>query len=216
MAITDYSSLKQTVANYLHRDDLSSDGSGSTTTPIEDAISLFEAEANRKLRVRQQMVTQASSASTDGSFSLPTDYLAWESVTWSYSGIYKELEYVDPSYIAERYPDYPASTPEVFTIMGTTDSVGKVQLMPTSTSAVNFTYYQKITALSTDNTSNWLLSAHPDLYMAGAMTEACVYTKDYDTAAIWKGRRDTLFDEITNLDTKTRGPSYIRVPGYNP
>jgi len=209
MALSDYSSLQTSVASYMARSDL--------TSNIPDFITLFEAEANRSLRTRQMEITQ-STTPTSGTFSLPTDYVGWKTVTWSAGGLSRSLQYVHPSELPELYPDSPAANPRVFSILGTTDQIGYVQLMPTANDAVNFTYYQKITNLSTTagSTTNWLLLAHPDAYLAGAMTEACVFVKDYDTGAIWKSRRDALFDEITNLDERTRGPSAIRVPGRNP
>lgn len=210
MSFSDYSSLQNSVTAFMARTDL--------TSVIPDFITLFETEANRNLRCRQQMVTQATTPSTPnglGTFPLPSDYLEWEALIWTGNPA-RNLQYVDPSYITDRYPDSPGAIPAVFTVYGTTDSTGYVQIMPTDGGVLDFTYYQKVTPLSTSNTSNWLLAAHPDVYLAGAMTEACVYTKEYDTAAVWKGRRDTLLQEIQRLNEKTRGPAYIRVPGRNP
>ncbi len=207
MSITSYSELQSSVASWIARDDL--------TSPILDFVTLFESEANRKVRVRQMMVTQASTPSTAGQFSLPTDYLSWVNVRWNGDPIL-DLEYVHPTQFANLYSSQPAGTPRVFTIMGTTDAVGVVKVTPTSTTEISFTYYQKITALTTSNTSNWLLTAHPDAYLAGSLTEAYAYTKDYDQAAIWKTRRDDLLDQINKLDQKTRGPSGIRPLGATP
>jgi hypothetical protein len=47
------------------------------------------------------------------------------------------------------------------------------------------TYYGKITALSDSNTSNWLLSYAPDLYLYGALLEASPYLKDDERLATW-------------------------------
>jgi hypothetical protein len=206
MSITSYSELQTAVENWTARTDL--------TDLIPDWITLAESDFNRKIRVRQMMVTQTTTPSS-GQFSLPTDYLAHVNVT--YTGSFnRNLQYVHPSQFAERYPDSPSDVPRIFTVMGTTDSVGVVKIMPTDADEVDFTYYQKITALSTSNTSNWLLSAHPDVYLFGTLVEACAYTKDYDQAAIWKTRRDALIEDITKLDQKTRGPSSISVPGVTP
>ncbi len=206
MTISSYSDLQTAITNWTARSDF--------TSLYADWIMLAETDFNRKLRIRQMMVTQSTTPSS-GQFDLPTDYLSYVKVTWIGS-FRRELQYVHPSQFADRYPDAPADTPRVFTVMGTTDSVGVVKIMPTDTSAIDFTYYQKITSLSTSNTSNWLLSAHPDVYLAGALTEAYAYAKDYDQAAIWKTRRDALVEDIKALDQKTRGPSAISVPGINP
>jgi hypothetical protein len=42
------------------------------------------------------------------------------------------------------------------------------------------------------------------------------FVKDAESLALWKSRRDELFDEIERLDVKTRGQSGIRVVGPTP
>src|SRR5512139_1743668 len=174
MSITTYSQLKTAAAGWLSRGDL--------TTVIPDFITLAESEFNRKLRVRQMMVTQSSSPSTAGKFSLPTDFLTWRNVVWTGSPR-AVLDYLDPQMLEAVNPAQNANTPQFFSILGTTDGVGTVNVTPVSTTAIDFTYYQKITALSTSNTTNWLLTAHPDVYLAGALVEAYAFQKDYDQAA---------------------------------
>ena len=206
MSIVDYSSLQASVSNWMARSDL--------TATIPDFITISEAEFNRKLRVNQMMATQSTTPSA-GTFELPADYLEWVRVTWTGS-LKRSLQYVHPSYLQSQFPDTPTATPSMFTIEGSTDNLGLVRIMPIDPTAIDFTYYQKITGLSTSNTSNWLLAAHPDVYLAGAMTEASVFTKDYQTAGLWKDRRDNLLDEIKRLDQKSRAPSSIRPIGRNP
>ena len=58
MAITTYAELQTAIANWLARDDL--------TTYLPDFITLFEAAANRRLRVRQ-METTATLTPSSGS-----------------------------------------------------------------------------------------------------------------------------------------------------
>lgn len=147
-------------------------------------------------------------------FDLPADYLAWVTVRLDSDPIC-DLEYVHPTQFANLYPSQAAGVPRVFTVMGSTAG-GAVKTTPSSTTAIDFTYYQKITSLSTDNTSNWLLGAHPDVYLSGALVEGYAYTKDYDQAAVWKARRDSLIDDINKLDQKTRGPSAMRPLGPTP
>ena len=206
MSITSYSELQTSIGSWIARDDL--------TATIPDFVTLFETEANRQLRVRQMMVTQSTTPSS-GQFSLPTDYLQWVRVTWK-GASKRNLEYVHPSYLQSQYPDTPTATPSVFTVEGSTDNVGIVRIMPVDPTAVDFTYYQKITALSTSNTSNWLLAAHPDIYLAGTLVELNMFVKDYDTVSAWRSKRDALFDEIIKLDQRTRMPANIRIQGRTP
>ena len=206
MSIASYSELQTAVENWTARTDL--------TAIIPDWITITETEFNRKIRTRQMMVTQTTTPSS-GQFSLPSDYLTWKNVRWNGSPFY-DLQYVDPEQFSNLYPDAPSANPKVFTVLGTTDNVGIIKYTPVDSTTIDFTYYAKITSLSTSNTSNWLLSAHPDVYLFGTLAEANAYTKDYDQAAIWKTRRDALIEDINKLDQKTRGPAGIRPLGPTP
>jgi hypothetical protein len=201
MTIQTYSDLQSAIANWIARADLA--------TNIPDFIALFESAANRRLRLRQQE-SAVTLAPSSGVATLPADYLAWRRLTWT-GQFPRELEYVHPSYLHALYPTLPTGAPRLFTIEG-----GNLTVAPTDSTALTFDYFQKIPALSSTTTSNWLLATAPDLYLFGALAEAHGFVKDAESLALWKSRRDELFDEIERLDTKTRGPSGIRVVGPTP
>ena len=197
MPITTYGELKSAVASWLARDDLSG--------AIPDFIALFEAAANRRLRVRQ-METSVDLTPSSGSAALPADYLLWRRVTWT-GARRRELDYVHPSYLQAAF-DAASGTPRVFTIEATA-----LKIRPIDATVLEFDYFQKIPALSEGAPVNWLLAAHLDLYLFGALTEAEAFNKDADKAALWKLRRDELFDEIEKLGDKSKGFGAIRVMG---
>jgi len=201
MPIQTYSDLQTAVASWLARGDL--------TANIPDFIMLFEAVANRRLRVRQ-METVATLTPSSGAAALPADYLTWRRVTWT-GATPRELEYAHPSYLRALYPSAPSGTPRLFTIEGATLTV-----RPADNTALAFDYFQKMPALSNASPSNWLLAAWPDLYLFGALAEAHGFVKDADSLALWSARRNELFDEIDKLDAKTRAPAAIRVMGATP
>jgi hypothetical protein len=196
MALTTYAELRTAIADWLARSDL--------TSYIPDFITLFEAHANRRLRVRQ-METSTTLTPSSGSATLPSDYLAWRRVTWT-GDVRNELEYVHPSYLQAAYPDTPSGTPRIFTIEGST-----LKVRPVSTTGLEFDYYEKIDALS--GTVNWLYTAHPDAYLFGSLAEAQGFNVDFEKLALWKVRRDEVLDEIERLSNKTTGPAAIRIMG---
>jgi hypothetical protein len=102
---------------------------------------------------------------------LPADYLAWRRLTWT-GNPRQELGYVEPSWLQAAYPDLPTDSPRVFTIEG-----GNIKTMPLDPGniALELVYFQQIPALAA-NSTNWLMSQHPDLYLFGALTEAQAYT----------------------------------------
>lgn len=200
MTIATYSDLQSAVASWLARSDF--------TTQIPDFIMLFEVVANRRLRLRLQESASTLTPSS-GVATLPSDYLAWRRVTWTGSTP-RELEYVHPTYLHALYPTLASGNPRHFTIEGSSLTVA-----PTDSTALTFDYFQKIPALAS-NSTNWLLTAYPDAYLFGALTEAYAFAKDPDNMTLWGGRRDAVFDEIERLDAKTRGPAAIRVIGATP
>lgn len=201
MSITTYAELQTSIQTWLDRSDLSS--------LVPDFITLFEAAANRRLRVRQ-MLTSATLTPSSGSATLPTDYLAWRRLTWS-GDPSRQLEYVEPDYLYAAYPTTPSGTPAAFTIEGST-----LKIRPTSTTNLDFLYYQKVPVLSVSNTTNWLLTAHPDAYLAGSLAEAFAHTQNAAAAGAWLARRDVAFDEIEKLSRKTQGQSQIRTVNPTP
>jgi len=201
VSITNYTELQSAIAAWMIRSDL--------TSVIPDFIALFEATANRRLRVRQQE-TATSLTPSSGTATLPTDYLAWRRMTWN-GATARELEYVHPTYLRAMYPTAPSDIPRMWTVEGSS-----VLVRPVDDTALSFLYYAKVPALSGSATTNWLLTAHPDLYLFGSLVEAQAYVIDPEKAALWKLRRDELFDEIVRLDAKTQGPAAPRVMGATP
>ena len=203
MSIATYAELRTAVENWLDHTLFSA--------RVPEFIALFEAAANRRLRVRQQEASSALTPSS-GTVALPADYLAWRRVTWAGSPRV-ELQYVHPSYLQAAYPSSPADVPHIFTIEGST-----LKVRPVDGAALEFDYFQKIPALSSsaDSGTNWLLAAHPDLYLFGALVEAEMFGVNDERAPVWKARRDEIFDEIEKLSNKTRGAGAIRVTGVTP
>jgi hypothetical protein len=202
MPLQTYSDLTTAIGNWLQRSDL------AALTP--NFVQLFEAAANRRLRVRQQEATAALTPA-GGVVALPSDYLAWRRLTWT-GNPRQELGYVEPSWLQAAYPDLPTDSPRAFTIEG-----GNIKTMPLDPGniALELVYFQQIPALAA-NSTNWLMSQHPDLYLFGALTEAQAYTVNAETAALWKARRDELFDEIEKLSNKSRGAGAVRTMGPTP
>jgi hypothetical protein len=201
MSITTYAELQSAIGNWLDH--------SLFAARIPEFIALFEACANRRLRVRQQEATTNLTPDANGSASLPADYLALRRVTWTGSPRV-ELAYVHPSYLQAAYPSAPADVPRIFTIEGST-----LKVRPLNQTALEVNYFQKIPALATTD-PNWLLTAHPDLYLFGTLLEAEMFGANDERAPLWKARRDEIFGEVETLSNKSRGAGAIRVMGPNP
>lgn len=199
MALDTYASLQTSISTWL--------GQSLNSASYPDMIAIFEAAANRRLRVRQQEATAAITM-TSGSGSLPSDYLSWRRVKWPGS-VAIDLEYVEPSWMQNMYPTSAQGNPQFFTIEGSTISV-----RPVDDTSLTLSYFQKIAALS--GTLNWLFLAHPDLYLFGSLCEAELFGVNDERAPMWKSRRDEVFDEIERLSNKSRGGGAMRIMGATP
>jgi hypothetical protein len=201
MSLTTYAGLQASIANWTARNDL--------TATIPDLIVMFEATANRRLRVRQ-MEASTTLTTSSGSVALPTDYLEWRKVMANYTTPI-QLEYVHPTVLLAYHPQTSQGLAKMFTI-----EAGNIVVRPVDdTTTITMTFWQKVPALAT-NDPNWLLTAHPDLYLFGSLTETEGFTKDFEELAVWKARRDELFEEIIALSKKTQSPGAVRVLGPTP
>lgn len=144
-----------------------------------------------------------------GAANLPSDYLAWRRLTWRGSPV-RDLNYVEPSWFQQAYASAPTDRPLVFTVEGAV-----LRIMPLDPTPLTLLYYAKIPSLAA-NSTNWLMTEHPDLYLFGTLVEAQAYAVNADTAALWKARRDELIEEIITLSNRTRGAGQIRTMSPTP
>lgn len=174
MALTTYSELKTTIADFLNRDDL--------TSIIPTFITLAESQINRDIR-HWRMEKRATSAVDSEYVSLPTDWIETISVHLQGGGT-TPVNFASRDSIADkRAAGYDtAGRPEFYT-----HSDGALELYPTpaDTYTLELLYASKIDALSDSNTSNWLLLDSPDAYLYGALVHSAPYLQEDGRANTW-------------------------------
>jgi hypothetical protein len=194
MDLSSYSGLQEAALSVVGRE-----GDSSLTAYAPVAIALAEAKLNRNLRVAE-MEASSTGTSENGVLALPTDFVGWRRVE-AYP--YGPLEFQEPNFLASQYPTGSGAFPKFFTIQGSTLTV-----YPTYTGEIALDYYQKIPALSDGNTSNWLLSSHPDIYLFLTVSELYAFAKNYEEAVTWNQRGMTAVEEVGTFDKAKR---YSRV-----
>ena len=206
-SIVDYASLGIAVANWMARP-----GNADFTGNVGDFIAFAEARINYgsddpqfpspPLRVRQMEVpaTTATILASSNTVTLPSDYLQLRRIYQSGSPIQK-LTYVTPNQMDAALANYPSGPQEFFSLMG--NFIVAASNVNTSTPIV-FGYYQKIPALSTSNTVNWLLQVHPAMYLAGANLEGSLFVGDDDGAAKWARIFTSYIRAFQKQDLKSR------------
>lgn len=162
--ITNYSTLQSTIADYLNRADL--------TSQIQTFIQFTEADLNTRLRC-QEMIVRAEAESSNEYVQLPSDWL--EAINLHIVGGQQPLRYVtlDQADIIKKTQFYTA--PNNYSIM---DGAIEIIPAPTANITLEMIYYGKIPALSDSNTTNWLLTKAPDVYLYGALTHAAPFLMD--------------------------------------
>ena len=188
MAITTYAELQTATANWLDRTDL--------TSRIPEFIELAEANFNRVIR-QPDMVAKDDSFSIAGRYTtLPTDTLEIIRIVVDLTPVIV-LEYLTPEEISERRIVMSSTgKPYYFTTIGGATNQLEVLPSPDSTYTSSIVYYTRIAALSDGATSNWLLAAHPDIYLFGTLVAAEPYLKNDERMPMWTARLDKARNDL--------------------
>lgn len=170
----DYAGLQTSLQNWSLRTDSASVAELPTIIGFaEDTLNHGMPERSiAPLRVREMLET-ATITMTDGSGALPDDYLQYFSVR-SMASTPRPLEYATSSFTNYAYPDGASGLSNTFSITG----VSTINVFPVSASDVELVYYQKIPALSSSNTSNWLLAKLPALYLHAGLLQLGLFNRD--------------------------------------
>lgn len=214
--ITDYTSLQTAAVEYLARDQ-----DATLIARVPTFVQMFEAKMNRELFVRQ--MEQRSSALVDSTITdaefilLPSDFQSMRRVRLS-SVIGKPcLEFRSGTQMDElrfQTANVPAQ-PRYFTIFGS-----EMELLPTPDQnyTLEMVYRQNIPALA-NNSSNWLLTMAPDLYLYGTLLETAPYIKEDARIQTWgigfQSARDSL-NLLGLTSTFNAGPMTVRSSGLTP
>lgn len=213
MAIGTYTELQTAVANWLARDDL--------TSRIPEFITLAEAKFNRTLlhpRMETRSTTNVDTTDDEPEFlSLPTGFQSMRRIRLSGVTGKPRLQFVSQTQIDDyRYSiDNVVDQPVYFTIMG-----DEIELAPTPGEdyEIEMIYRTNIPALAS-NSTNWLLTFAPDLYLYGALLEAAPYTTDDARIGVWGSAMATVLEQVNahgNRQSFDSGPTTITLPGITP
>lgn len=195
MALNTYAALQASIASWLNREDL--------TAQIPDFIALAEARFNRELRVNAMLQRDYTTA-TGSYVQLPSDWLQHVSITvTSPSDTYEALTYIGAEEYYDRRNDGLTGTPRYYTIID-----DNILLLPAPTSNVTLeiVYYGQIPALSTTNTSNWLLARSPDLYLYGSLIAAEAFLQNDERLPIWSAAVDKAISDMTIESERAKRP----------
>jgi len=186
MAISTYAELKTSLANHIHRTDLTDlipdfvsyaeSVIGGDPEPIDMDVLPGIRTKNQHKRVTSTLASQY--------LDIPTDLLAIKDIQINISPI-RGLEYLSPKVMTQKYPSSPAGTPEAYTIHGDEFQFSHV---PDTSLTLEISYISRYAAFISDTDTNWLLTNHPFAYVYAAMVAASTYVDEDPTkwAALYK------------------------------
>ena len=187
MALTNYTTLKASIANWLNRSDL-------TDEIADDFIVLTEADFNSKLRVRK-MIAQSTITIDSETESIPTGFLQVRDF-YILSGSTKyPLRYMTPSQMDQVKGTSVTGIPQAYTILGDTF---RFTPKPDSSYTGYLNYYKKFDALSSTNATNFILTDHPAIYLYGSLFHAANFLGGYNPQQVqtWQQMYATALERL--------------------
>ncbi len=202
MALTTYTELKTSLADWLNRSDL--------TSVIPDFISLAESQIERQLRTRQMIVrATASFAAAQEYGTVPADFLETKSIKLDTNPVtpltFQTIDALDSlsntTYLSSGKPLY-------FSIVGE-----QIRLLPIPDTAytAELVYYAKLTKLSASVATNFILTQSPDIYLYGSLLQAAPYLQFDERIPVWSSLYAAGLEQLQIADDRgaTSGGSLL-------
>jgi hypothetical protein len=190
MALTNYTQLQTAIQDYLDDETMNA--------RVPDFITLFEAKARRALTTSDTVGTSVGTTTSDGKISLPTDFSMVRRV--HVNGL--PLDYITAEDAGHRNSRQSGRSTYAYSLEGKVLTV-----VPPGIVDVTLVYSQTVPALSGTNPTNWILDAHPDAYLYGALSEAEGYGFDDPRLAMWKALANDALGQIIGADQGTEWAS---------
>lgn len=185
MALTNYTTLKASIADWLHRSDL--------TDVIPDFVTLLESRLNRLLHLRL-METDASLTTAVGqSYAVaPTDMIEPLAVYINWGNGKRQIQKVAP----EDLPYGTAQTSPDYWAVDGANILFADPINSTSDYTLTIRYRQKLAIATPTTAATWLLTNHPDIYLYGSLLEAMPYIAADSRLTLWQDRFDRARREV--------------------
>jgi hypothetical protein len=164
---------------------------------IPTFIELARAKINRELKVRE--MTCVSHATGDGikvDFDLPPDWAGARQVSVGQC----DLEYLTPEMFTDRQ-NVSGGALGYYTIRA---NKIRFHAAPGDGTDIELVYYRKVPKLVEDTDTCWLLEAHPDCWLYGAVAEGHKYTMDDGRAQYWDQMLAGVMQHINSHDWDAR------------
>jgi hypothetical protein len=200
MALADYASLKAFITAELQLD-------SDTAARFDDLLALAEAELGRLLDTpEREVVAYATTTASVQTISLPTDFR--EARTIQLDDDYPLTPVTLNVLFGSFSGDSLTGKPQVYTIANQSLYFGPI---PDAAYTMTMTYLGALTGLSTSNTTNWLLTTHPDAYRWALSFHIHTYWRDMQAAAGARAVLDQIVSQINTEGNRYRNAAPMRL-----
>ena len=165
MDINSYATLQSYLADMLNRRDL--------TEQIKSHINLAESQISRDIR-HWRMENRAQITQQERYFALPTDWV--ETIRLQLVGG-RPLEMLSRK-VMQQWRDRQTYTDSEPRFYRHSENAFEIYPVPSAEMQFELEYYQKIPDLNDTDTTNWLLTEFPDVYVYGAALHSYQFLKD--------------------------------------
>lgn len=180
-----YAELKTQIASFLNRSDL--------TSNLDTFIDNTEAELNRRLRTAD-MIKRATATAENQYLSLPTDWLEAINIEIT-SNDYRPLmqQSIESLDIYRQANNNSTGQPVYFSIV---DNTLELAPTPDQSYTLQLTYYAYIDSLSDSNTTNFVSTTHPDVYLYGALKHASIFLMEDERVPLFSQQFEKALEEM--------------------
>lgn len=200
MSITNYTDLQASVANWLHRADLSA--------VIPDFISIAERRMSADLVARDMDVNYPFTMTAGvNTVATPTDMVEVRRMMITSTDPKRPLVYVTPDQLATKYPYSTVSEPEVFTAIGGNFEFGPI---PDSNYSCSVVYRQMIPSLAANGT-NWLITKWPHAYLYATLCASAPYLGQDQRVPVWEQEYQKAVENINSVDWYSGSSMVVRM-----
>ena len=198
--IETYDGLQAYITAHLELD-------AETSAQLPTLIRKAEYRLNRMvLAPERETSVSVTTVATEQAVALPVDYRQMRTARLvADDGLV--LEPVTLNVLHSEYTDNTGK-PKVYAISEQSLQFGPV---PDAAYTITLTYTAKLPALSTTNTTNWLLSENADAYVYAVLWQTAAWLEDIEAATAFRAEMFTIIEEINAQGNRYRNASPMRL-----
>ena len=203
-----YSNLKEELISFTGRNDIDS----FLDTAIDICESRIYANPVAPLRLRSMEIRATATLDTNSRFlALPTDFLAMRRLKLNLSGGDCDVKFMAPEQLSLNGD---SGIPRHFTV---TSQIG-FDRTPDSAYEIEMQYFGRLTALSSSNATNNIITNYPEIYLYGCLSVINEFEAEEEKAGYYHNKFIEAIQGANKQDRRGRyGASPImRIEGATP